>query len=263
MAAILSASVFIPRSPPPSSAGGKAARSGAGKAASSSPPAPWSQGGSARPSPPDPPPGGEPPNSCPCCAPAVLRGVSAGAGRLEGLELVATAGSKKPPPWGAQHPLGPPHHRHGKWERAAVGDKGPGGGRGGCSETPAGASSGLEQRGWLGRAPQSGAGWGSRVGQELPLCGRCAGREAAAGAWLPARPVRCHPCALCLPSRPSRSLIPPPAPPAAPASLLAVCRLLCKPGFSPEPRGAAPTAAPAPGRSEAVRGENRQLLPGY
>lgn len=51
VAAILSASVFIPRSPTPplSSAGGKAARSGAGKAASSSSPAPWSQGGSARP----------------------------------------------------------------------------------------------------------------------------------------------------------------------------------------------------------------------
>lgn len=63
----------------------------------------------------------------------------------------------------------------------------------------------------------------------------------------PARPVRCHPCPLCLPSRPSRSLIPLAAPLPAPASLLAVCRPLWKRGSPPEPRGAAPTAAPAPG----------------
>lgn len=69
-------------------------------------------GGISKTSLPDPPPGGQPPSPCPCCGPAALRGVlghvSAGVGRLKGSESVATAGSKEPPPWGAQHPRGPP-----------------------------------------------------------------------------------------------------------------------------------------------------------
>lgn len=88
---------------------------------------------------------------------------------------------------------------------------------------------------------------GGPVGVELPL------REGAArDARLQQVPgSRRGPCAaipelfVCLPARHAPSSRSQPLR-RAPASLLAVCRRLWKPGFSPEPRGAAPTAAPAP-----------------